>query len=203
MVTQVVCVGPTGSGKTSLLNTLQNKAENATVAQDTTLVAKTIPTVGANHFTSVKLDLPQSYLKSKAKQGLQVTEYGGQLAPLWTTYLRRHAGPLALIFVADCSDVSRIAETAVHLVELLESTDRPFKSVLIVYSKIDLLKTDGGEFKGDRVRFDRKRLNEFRQLLRIRQIKSFYGAKLDLNEVEYSAVNGQGLAEIRYWLHNL
>lgn len=213
---EVVCLGPTGSGKTTLLSILQNKLENGTFqSEDSTdqttvnthLLGKSIPTIGANNFV-IHTHRVQSYLVKpvvKDSSVVDVKEYGGELAPNWTSYLKRYS-KLNLIYVIDCSDATKIGETAVHLVDIVEQAGKQqsVSNLLIVYSKIDRLKigSAGSDFDGDCVQFDRKRLTEYRQLLRIQQLKAF-APRVDIFEVEYSAVNGQGLPEIRLWLQNL
>ena len=163
------------------------------------MLAKTIPTIGVNHFDIV-------LNKTKVKKELSIKEYGGQLAPLWTTYLNQQAPGFSLIYLVDAADSSKVAETSVHLIETLEQLtkrqNRKHIKVLIVYSKIDLLSPDGSDFVGDRPPCDSKRVSEYRQLLRVHHLKTFC-PNIQVCEVLYSAMNGQGLPFILHWILNL
>ena len=95
-------------------------------------------------------------------------------------------------------------KTSVHLIDIFrELTLRqcPCK-VLIVYSKIDLLSPSGSDFVGDCAPFDNRTVNECRQLLRIHHLKTFCRPNVSISEALFSAVNGQGLPFITYWLQN-
>ena len=177
-----------------MLNILENKKSNATVEGSRRLLSKTLPTVGINHF-DINLD------KFKAKHLIELKEYGGQLAPLWTTYLRQHKSR-NILYLVDCADLTKLPEASVHLVEVLEQINNCPARLLIVYTKIDLLTPDGSDFVGDCAPFDNRRLSEYRQLLRIHHLKTFCTA-VDICEVAFSAVNGQGLPIISHWLQSL
>lgn len=76
----ILCLGPKGSGKTLLLNTLQDPDS----VNDTT---HSIPSIGTNIFT-IKLPTKETEGKKKAnaKQYAQIRELGGTMAPMWKNY---------------------------------------------------------------------------------------------------------------------
>ena len=103
------------AGKTTLLNILQNRPQtNGTVNKSNRVLSKTIPTIGVNHY-----DIVLNKVKGN-KAELSLKEYGGQLAPLWTTYLKQQQPPFSLIYLVDAADISKVSETSVHLVETLQ-----------------------------------------------------------------------------------
>jgi len=191
---QVICMGATSSGKTTLLNILENKKSNATVEGSQRVLIKTLPTVGINHFY-INRDIIRN------KSAVELKEYGGQLAPLWTTYLRQQRSK-NILYLVDCADLAKLPETSIHLVEVLEQIAKCPSRLLLVYTKIDLLTPDGSDFFGDCVPFENKRLSEYRQLLRIHHLKTFCPS-VDICEVAFSAINGQGLPFISHWLQKL
>jgi len=197
---QVICMGSTNCGKTTLLKILENNdgKQTGTIEGSTRVLIKTLPTIGVNHF-----DIVLRNLRSEIR--LTVKEYGGVLAPLWTTYLKQqNLRTTSILYMVDCSDPTKLPETSVHLIDILrELTLRqcPCK-VLIVYSKIDLLSPSGSDFVGDCAPFDNRTVNECRQLLRIHHLKTFCRPNVSISEALFSAVNGQGLPFITYWLQN-
>ena len=187
------------AGKTTLLNILQNRPQtNGTVNKSNRVLSKTIPTIGVNHY-----DIVLNKVKGN-KAELSLKEYGGQLAPLWTTYLKQQQPPFSLIYLVDAADISKVSETSVHLIETLEQltvTKNQIK-LLIVYSKTDLLSPDGSDFLGDRPPFDNRRISEYRQLLRVHHLKTFC-PNIQVCEVLFSAINCLGLPFILHWLNGL
>ena len=80
---QVICMGSANCGKTTLLKILDNDGkQTGTIEGSKRVLIKTLPTIGVNHF-----DIVLRNLRSEIR--LTVKEYGGVLAPLWTTYLKQ------------------------------------------------------------------------------------------------------------------
>lgn len=94
----ILCLGPTGSGKTLLLKKLQN-VENV----DNTTTS--VPTVGTNMFT-VKID----------NDNYVIRELGGSMAPLWTRYFDNVK---KIIYVVDASNLCQISAAGVQLFSIL------------------------------------------------------------------------------------
>lgn len=97
----VLCLGPKGSGKTLLLNTLQDSDQ----VNDT---SHSIQTIGTNIFT---LKLPVSSSESKKSAGsikryVQVRELGGSIAPMWKNY---YDDVEKIIYVIDTSNLCQIS----------------------------------------------------------------------------------------------
>lgn len=100
-----------------------------------------------------------------------------------------------VIFLIDASNSPAfLSETAVHLIELLNylKSAKKHARVLIVYSKIDIVPKNCSA----------KVLTNIKQLLRITYLKQWYSKEITIREVEYSAVTGQGLDKISYWLNH-
>ncbi|KAK9869239.1 hypothetical protein WA026_002990 [Henosepilachna vigintioctopunctata] len=94
----ILCLGPKGSGKTLLLQKLQN-VDNV----DTTTTS--VPTVGTNIY-NVKIN----------ELILQVREVGGSMAPLWHKYFD---GVRKVIYVIDASNLCQISGAGVLLYTIL------------------------------------------------------------------------------------
>ena len=90
----VICVGGQGAGKTLLLSLLRDR----TFDKDTQLVS----TVGVNIF---RLEL--SIQGKRKKETVDVRELGGQLAPVWTDYIKRES---SVIFVVDSSNLGQVSD---------------------------------------------------------------------------------------------
>ena len=100
-----------------------------------------------------------------------------------------------IIFVIDASNSpAYLSESAVHLIEVLNylKSRKKIARVLIVYSKIDIVPKECST----------KIITNIKQLLRITNIKHWYANEITIREVEYSAVTGQGIDKIRYWLNH-
>ncbi|XP_018327288.1 ADP-ribosylation factor-like protein 16 [Agrilus planipennis] len=113
----VICLGPTGSGKTLLIKKLQNVD-----AVDET--STSVPTVGSNlfsiHYNNVVIN---------------IRELGGEVAPLWPKY---YDGIKKVIFVVDASNLCQISAAGVLFYSVL--ADPRFKNakVLLVLTKMDV-----------------------------------------------------------------
>lgn len=113
----VLCLGPTGSGKTLLLKKLQNVNS---VDQTTSSVS----TVGTNIFT----------IKNGDKQIL-IRELGGVMAPLWSKYF---VGEDKVIYVVDASNLCQISAAGVLLYTILVNPCLKNAQFLLVLTKMDV-----------------------------------------------------------------
>ncbi|KRT83585.1 ADP ribosylation factor [Oryctes borbonicus] len=93
-----LCLGPTGSGKTSLLRKLQcvNVVDETTTA---------VPTVGTNIF----------HLR-RGNIHIEIRELGGVMAPIWPKYF---GGTNKIMYVVDASNLCQIAAAGVLLYTVL------------------------------------------------------------------------------------
>lgn len=96
----ILCLGPKGSGKTLLLNTLQDPDS---VNENT----HSIPSIGTNIFT-IKLPIKETEGKKKAnaKQYVQIRELGGTMAPMWKNY---YDDVEKIMYVIDTSNLCQIS----------------------------------------------------------------------------------------------
>lgn len=98
-MSNILCLGPKGSGKTLLLNTLQDPES----VNDTT---HSVPTVGTNIFT-IKMPVADGEKKnSNAKKYIQIRELGGTMAPMWKNY---YDGVEKIMYVIDTSNLCQIS----------------------------------------------------------------------------------------------
>ena len=163
----LVCLGAIGAGKTTLLKKIQN--QNSTkvevhVVEESGLPPQPLPTVGINHFDinlttsgdqfqnnppqntncfSICIVPPKSH-KNNSK--VELKEFGGELTPAWKSYLQgllnEHYDKSGVLYLIDVSNISRLSEAGVHLMETIETFEKLRKTstrVLIVFSKVDLL----------------------------------------------------------------
>lgn len=94
-----LCLGPTGSGKTLLLKTLQNRE-----AVDT--MSSTVPTIGTNLVT----------VRFGNQKQIAIREVGGAMAPIWRNY---YSCIRSIIYVVDASNLCQIAAAGVLLYTIL------------------------------------------------------------------------------------
>ena len=99
------------------------------------------------------------------------------------------------MLLIDASNISAsLSETAIHLIDLLNylQSKKKVARILIIYSKVDIIQPSES----------RKRvISNIQQLLRISYLKFWYD-KISIKEIEYSAVTGQGVDKICYWLNH-
>ena len=118
----ILCVGPTGSGKSLLLKRLQNidlKIKNYSE------IPSTVTTVGTNII----------YIKSKTKT-IELEEVGGSMAPIWDQY---YSDSQAIIYAIDSTDLSQIGESCVQLFKMISDPKvKHIKPILIVLNKTDV-----------------------------------------------------------------
>ncbi|XP_075991057.1 ADP-ribosylation factor-like protein 16 [Anticarsia gemmatalis] len=117
----VLCLGPKGSGKTTLMKKLQN----AEGIDDT---FSPVPTIGTNLYDIYYLN------KHGKKQMLSIREIGGEMAPLWHNYLD---GVEKVIYVVDTSNLCQISAAAVLLYTLLAEPRLKNAKFILVLSKMD------------------------------------------------------------------
>lgn len=205
-----------------------NSSEATTIEKKySDLLGKTTPTVGVNHFEftvdDLTLQVAGEYWNRKKKKKsffcpkincqspelngaitgvIELKELGGQIAPLWQSIISSSTleglreKSRCLIYLVDASNSpAYLSEAAIHLIELLHylQTTKKQSRVLIVYSKVDLIHL---EKSCERI------LSNIKQLLRISYLKKWYSKDITIREIEYSAVTGQGVEKIRYWLNH-
>lgn len=106
----VLCLGPTGSGKTLLLKKLQN-------FEQVDETSSSVPTVGTNLFTI-----------KRGNFSVTVRELGGIMAPLWNKYFN---GITKIIYVVDASNLCQISAAGLLLYTIL--ADPLLKSAKVKY----------------------------------------------------------------------
>lgn len=93
-----LCVGPRNSGKTLLLNSLQNPGS-------VDFTTHSVNTVGTNIYT-IHYNLP-AVLKKSAKRQIDIRELGGEMAVMWKNYYTEDVSKI--IFVVDTSNLCQIS----------------------------------------------------------------------------------------------
>lgn len=117
----IICVGPTGAGKTALLKRLQQHLAGEGRTAELTLPR---PTVGVN----------MTKLKVGKKQTIDIREVGGAMAPLWP---QQCSGATGLVYVMDASNVMQFSATSVLLLDLLNLESLKSVPFLLVFNKTD------------------------------------------------------------------
>uniref|UniRef100_T1ITN5 Cytochrome b5 heme-binding domain-containing protein n=1 Tax=Strigamia maritima TaxID=126957 RepID=T1ITN5_STRMM len=123
----IVCLGPSGVGKTLLLEKLKKNNNNNNNNTTTENFIPTIPTTGTNLYT-IKLD-------GQRKHSVIVRELGGVMAPLWHLYL---SDADAVIFLVDSSNSFQVAASSVLLTEVLNHSSLDNCPFLLVFNKCDV-----------------------------------------------------------------
>ncbi|KAF5304785.1 hypothetical protein FQA39_LY09562 [Lamprigera yunnana] len=113
----VLCLGPTGSGKSLLLRKLLN-------ADQIDETSSSVPTVGTTLFTIKR----QNYV-------FTIRELGGAMAPLWKKYFD---GILKVIYVVDVSNLCQISAASVLFYELLANPLLKNARFMLVLTKMDV-----------------------------------------------------------------
>lgn len=123
----IICIGPTGGGKTLLLKRLQSR--NDIQPESYADVPHTVPTVGTN---IVQLaEGPDS--KNKR---VTVQEIGGAMSSIYDRY---YADCDGIMFVIDAVNISKIGDACLLLLDLIgHEAVREMKPVLILMNKIDV-----------------------------------------------------------------
>jgi len=174
----VLCVGGVSSGKTFLLNYVTDPA-NANVD------ILTQPTVGVNIFQLVR----KKAGSRKAKETVDIRELGGELCPIWTTYVKNEEN---VIFVIDSENLGQIAQTGAKLAECLGQLERNIQNMnrlvrlLIVFSKVD--------------RNEGEHIAKIKRCLRLKELRHY--SPVNINEVHFNPRTRDGVAEISKWIFN-
>ncbi|XP_063230923.1 ADP-ribosylation factor-like protein 16 isoform X1 [Bacillus rossius redtenbacheri] len=113
----ILCLGPTGAGKTLLLKRLQGK-------EIVDVTSSTVPTVGTT-LTNVRFG---------NNKEVTIREVGGAMAPIWNNYF---AGVKKIIYVVDASNLCQIAAAGILLYTILADPTVQNAKVLLVLSKMD------------------------------------------------------------------
>ena len=101
-----------------------------------------------------------------------------------------------LMFLLDASNSpSSLSESAIHLIDILNylQSTKKHSRILIIYSKIAIIVPKQNSVKV---------ISNIKQLLRISYLKHWYSKYITIREAEYSAVTGQGIDKISYWLNH-
>jgi len=174
----VLCVGGVSSGKTFLLQHVTDPANaNVDIA--------TQPTVGVNIFQLARKQ-PGS---RKLKQTVDIRELGGELCPLWTTYVKNEEN---VIFVIDSENVSQVSQIGVKLAECLGQLERNISEMnklvrlLIVFSKLD---RNGGEH-----------ITKIKKCLKLKEFRHY--SPVNISEIHFNPLTRDGVAEISKWIFN-
>lgn len=113
-----LCIGPTNSGKTSLVARLTNDK-----GSDDDFF--TVPTVGTN-LTVIP--------GRKRKPSISIRELGGVMAPIWSSYFSDCRG---LLFVVDGSNRRQVAASTILLLTALSNEVLHNVPTLIILNKVD------------------------------------------------------------------
>ncbi|XP_064478231.1 ADP-ribosylation factor-like protein 16 [Ornithodoros turicata] len=116
----IICVGPTSSGKTTLLKRLQ---QHESGESRTTPMPSTIPTVGVN------------MVEVRAKQQtFPIREVGGAMAPLWAQQCSDAEG---VMYIIDSANPQQFSPALIQLLQLLTLEGLQRVPFLLVFNKID------------------------------------------------------------------
>ena len=162
MPVTVLCLGAVEAGKTTFLRRLQ-ALQKRSDRSDEELPLQLQPTTGISHYafqfvtpnerrdsSSVEVGcLNWQFSKSSGSNQLLIKEFGGSLAPAWIGYLQSTLAAAssdhikAVLFAIDLSNPAKLAESGVHLVEVLQFVKTADKEgrikFLILFTKADLV----------------------------------------------------------------
>jgi GTPase SAR1 family protein len=118
----ILCVGPTGCGKSLLLKRLQTVNFQSSNYSD---IPNTVPTVGTNI----------AIIKDK-RNTLWIQEVGGSMAEIWDQY---YSDSDAIIYVIDSTNLSKIGDSCISLFNLVSNPKvKNIKPILIALNKTDI-----------------------------------------------------------------
>jgi len=172
----IFCVGPTGCGKTSLLDCICKQTYDPD--------QETVPSVGVNIFN---LKFKKSINKQKS---VDIRELGGALCAVWSSYVRRE---LYIIFIIDASNLGQLSQVIINLAEILELLEQNSRQIgkpaqlLIVYSKSDLVSVS--------------ELTSYERVSRINQLIS--ASTVQISTVRFSNKTQEGLDDIVCWIKRI
>jgi len=170
----VLCIGAKGSGKTVLLKALCDP-------DNFSLDEFVLPTVGVNFFSLKK---PKKERKSSKDAYVDIRELGGELLPVWESYLAKER---RLIFVVSSAAVSQVSLVGVKLSEALLALDsQPGPSLCLVWSHLDRDTSSSG-------------IASQRRLLRLSQLTQI-GTRVRVTEIEVNVKTGSGLQALKNWI---
>jgi len=195
-----LCLGPSQSGKTHLLMSVQSPGT-------ITSVSTSVPTIGTNIFT-IKLPTPTKTttvtstastatcnkqkkaaaaaaasakgVRSKNAE-INILEIGGSMAPMWTSYLENVS---RIIYVVDTSNLCQISAAGVLLYSLLADPRLRHTRILLVLTKMDLAY--------------RQMRNEALLMLQIEKLKKEINQSITI--IETDAISCSGHEKIIDWL---
>lgn len=191
----ILCLGPKGSGKTLLLNTLQDPDS---VNENT----HSIPSIGTNIFT-IKLPIKETEGKKKAnaKQYVQIRELGGTMAPMWKNY---YDDVEKIMYVIDTSNLCQISAAGksfiFQIVSNRETYVEHFLGVLL-YSILSEPRLQKVKIIIILTKMDfsyRQMRNEALLMMQMRELEKQVTQKLTI--MQASAISNEGIDEIFDWL---
>lgn len=177
----VICIGARGAGKTVLLKALCDQ-------ENFSLDKFVLPTVGVNIF---RYPLPKSVGKGRKQASLDIRELGGELAPIWQSYLSKET---KVIFVINTQALSQVALVGVKLTECLSQLEQnltslnQLASLCLVWTKLD--RVVSGETE--------QVIDQLRRLLRLGELT--HHSLVNITEVQFNVSTGTGLVDLEAWL---
>ena len=171
--TNILVLGPEGSGKTLLIKRLQYLASNHVDAEFGE-IPSSVPTVG-NDIVQLKLN----------NKEYTVREIGGAMAPIWKNYYKTAD---ALIYVINKSNQFQISASYIMLLTMLSHNAVKGKRVLILLNKTDFSSTFS--------------FQQLEQIFRLDDLRKICGCDR-IQVVQCSCLNKEGFEAILHWTENI